>query len=169
MVAVINGDVVIAYGNYTQEDYPDSLLVEITQEQYDLIATFIEPKYNGVKFYDQNFVDVQYEGEKYYVLQRLDAGAMLYAEVLGKLRVLYKVGLITQQEYDLRISAFIPVRSEILKGDIDLGKETFLLIDSEIYGEEMYNHIVERFDFYIGEYYFKYPWEYTSRVFSKTT
>ncbi len=169
MVAVIDGDVVIAFGEYTQEDYPNNVLVEITQEQYDMLETFIEPRYNGVKFYDNNFVYVMYEGEKYLSITRIDLGKNLYSEVYGKLRVLMKVELITEQEFDLRISAFVPVRNEILKGDFLLAKELFENIDPQIYGQEMYDEIMGRIDFYITDNYLKYPWENVQqKIFSKS-
>jgi hypothetical protein len=162
-VAVIDGKIVIKLGEYTQEQYPDKLLVEITQEEYDVIITYTEPRYNGVKFYDNYYVYVMADTERSMAITRIENGKLIYAEVFGRLRTLFKMELITQQEHITMLSAFIPVKNQLFNGDLLEAKQAYESIDVEIFGEELYNEFLSRINYFAQDAYLLYPWEYAQK------
>ena len=70
LVAVVYLNSVIAMGEFTQEDYSYAELIPITQEELDLISTYIIPRYDNEVFFD-GIVLVNIDTEKNQNLTRI--------------------------------------------------------------------------------------------------
>lgn len=155
LVAVVYLNAVYALGEYTNEDYPQAQLIPLTQEEFDIVSSYMVPRYENGVFFD-GIVLVNIDSEKGQNYVRIDVGQYLHSEFIGSIRIPYLMGTITQETYLARKTVFEPVRNELLAGDFENAKVKLTALGSSVIGTELYNSFMQKIDTLISEYYPNY-------------
>lgn len=157
MKAIILNGTVIALGNYTNEQFPDCLFIDVDSEQELLIKSLKLPKYNGSDFLDghtddyEKTIQLEIETKKY--IKRSKDGCDAYAAISAEFRLAKLSGQISEETHSVIERTLIPVRNEVLAGQWISAKNELILIGNTIIGQQLYDRLLNQITNYISENY----------------